>query len=127
MVDKLCDKINEFVKDEAKAVLIYMRTLGDIEIRPEVSNKIITVDSKSISIYNAVEKVIKEQADHFFIWKVIGEALSCPEPVMSKDEVVKLGEALETIGERLEEKGEMLEEKGERLEKKGEELERKVE
>lgn len=129
MTDKLCSHINDYIKDEAKAVLMYTKTLGDIEIKPEVANKMINLGGKegynvNISIYNAIEKVVREQAEHFFIWKEIGNALGCGEPVMTKDEAVKLGEALEKIGEMLEEKGEKLERKGEELEKKGEELER---
>jgi hypothetical protein len=127
-----CNTINWFVKDEVNAVLEYTKTVGHIEDLKDIASIEIIIDEeigkpKSITILEAVDHILRQEASHVFIWKAIGKALDCSEPVMSREDAEKLGEALETIGEMLEKKGLQLVEKGEVLEEKGEELEKKAE
>lgn len=124
-----CDTINEYIKDESSAVLDYTKTVGDIEDLRDIAHMTIVVDEeigkpKSMTILEAVDHILRQEASHVFIWKAIGKALDCPEPVMSRGDAEKLAQALETIGEMLEKKGRQLEIKGEMLEAKGKELEK---
>jgi hypothetical protein len=126
-----CDTINGFIKEESSAVLDYTKTVGHIEDLRDIANMKIVVDEeigkpKPMTILEAVDHILRQEASHVFIWKAIGKALDCPEPVLSRGDAEKLGEALEAIGEMLESKGRQLEMKGEMLEKKGEELEKEA-
>lgn len=123
MKDKLCNCINDFIKDEVNGVLMYTDALNSIEMHPDIANITIAVDenigcignignidkgiekSNSISILEVLHHILKQEVSHVFMLKAIGNVLHCPEPVMTKDEAEKIGETLENIGEKLERGG----------------------
>jgi rubrerythrin len=66
MTDKMCQMINDSIKDEASAVLFYAKIIGEMPSEHKEHIKII-------------EEILEDEADHFFKFKKIAEDMKCPE------------------------------------------------